>query len=111
MTLVYRSTVGRRLTVSEGDGNISELSGAGGMSFVQSGTGARTDETMQEKARQIIHVEDFKNDDGTAYAGDGIQDDTTAFSRARTAAVGRTLHITGTPLISSAISLTTMQHW
>ena len=26
MTLVYRSTVGRRLTVSEGDGNISDLS-------------------------------------------------------------------------------------
>jgi hypothetical protein len=92
-------------------GNAGANLGAALVGFVQSGTGARTDETMQEKARQIIHVEDFKNDDGTAYAGDGVQDDTTAFSRARTAAVGRTLHITGTPLISSAISLTDMQHW
>jgi hypothetical protein len=31
MTLVYRSTVGRRLTVSEGDGNISDLSASIGV--------------------------------------------------------------------------------
>lgn len=39
MTLVYRSTIGRRLTVSEGDGNISELSGSAGITFLPSGTG------------------------------------------------------------------------
>lgn len=57
MTLVYRSTVGRRLTVSEGDGNISELSSSAGISFLQSGS--VTTRTVQEKLRDFISVKDF----------------------------------------------------
>src|SRR3990167_2166114 len=58
MTLVYRSTVGRRLTVSEGDGNISELSGAAGISFLQVGTGAQT-ETVENALRRFVHTAQY----------------------------------------------------
>ena len=58
MTLVYRSTVGRRLTVVEADGNISHLSGAAGVEFLQSGTGAIAT-TVQDKDRRRVDVLDF----------------------------------------------------
>ena len=57
MTLTYRSTAGRRLTVTEGDNNIYELSQSSGISFLQSGIGAIATD-MQTKARESFSVMD-----------------------------------------------------
>ena len=58
MTLTYRSTAGRRLTVTEGDNNIYELSQSSGISFLQSGTGAIA-EVVQTTLRRWKWVEQF----------------------------------------------------
>ena len=55
MTLTYRSTAGRRLTVTEGDNNIYELSQSSGISFLQSGSGAIA-QTVQQKLR-IVQID------------------------------------------------------
>ena len=75
MTLTYRSTAGRRLTVTEGDGNIAHLAAADGITFVQSGTGAIA-RTAQAKMREIVSVTDF------GATGDGSTDDTAAIQAA-----------------------------
>ena len=44
--------------------------------------------------------------------GDGVTDDTAAFNLARTAALGGgVLYIVGTPLISSALTISSREHW
>ena len=43
--------------------------------------------------------------------GDGVADDTAAFNLARQAALGKQLNISGTPLISSLLSITQKECW
>lgn len=91
---------------------LSESTGSSLVGFVQSGSGARTDQTMQEKGRQVVALADFKNDDGTAYAGDGTQDDTDALLAARTAAgVGGTVIFTGTCKYNASFAPLSRQRW
>lgn len=83
------------------DGNVqlSDLAapaGAGLVGFQQSGAGAVA-RTMQDKAREVVSVKDF------GAVGDGVTDDTAAFSAA--AATGRTVRVpSGTWLLASATS-------
>ena len=61
MTLTYRSTAGRRLTVTEGDGNIAHLANASGIDFLQSGTGA-IDGTVQGALRLFVHTSQYSTE-------------------------------------------------
>ena len=106
MTLTYRSTAGRRLTVTEGDGNIAHLAAADGITFVQSGTGA-TATRVQTKIRNAVAV-DVKSDFGAV--GDGVTDDTAAIQAAfdsfTSATGGGLVYIPpGTYLVSSTLIL------
>lgn len=77
------------------------------ISFTQSGSDPAT-RTMQGKARDKLSVRDFKNDDGTAVAGDAVQDDTTGVLAAFTEAVAqdKALDFDGANcLISTAIAI------
>jgi hypothetical protein len=66
--------------------------------FTPSGTGA-TARTAQAKLRDVFHIKDF------GAVCDGVTDDTTACSNAITAAASGTLIWTGTPLISSSLTI------
>ena len=60
-----------------------------------------------ERVYETINVKKF------GVKGDGTTDDTTAFNAARAQALAdkRTLHIIGTPLITSALTITTRESW
>ena len=94
MTLTYRSTAGRRLTVTEGDNNIYELSQSSGISFLQSGTGAIA-RTVQGKERDTLSVFDFMSTTEIAdvQAGTKAVNVSTAIAAAITAADGKLLYI------------------
>jgi len=105
MTLTVRSasvtgatTAARALTHAEMDENWNHVA-----NFTQSGT-APLSRSTQEKGRDIVSTADFCD-------GGGTVDDTTQFNNARNAALGKTLYITGTPLISSALTISTKEHW
>ena len=96
----------KELTTYDASSAVTESSN---VTFLQSGTGARA-QTMQEKCRQVFHVKDFKNTDGTDYAGNGTQDDTSSINRAITAAGSGTLYWSGTPKITSGITIEQGKH-
>ena len=100
MTLTYRSTAGRRLTVTEGDGNIAHLAAADGITFVQSGT-APISRTMQAKGRETASA---KDDIGETYGAD----DTTAFQQRITdeaSSTGREILVNAGTLITTGVTL------
>ena len=80
MTLVYRSTVGRRLTVSEGDGNISHLASGSVISVKQAPFNA---------------------------VGDGVTDDTAAIAAALATGARRVIFPEGYTFITQGLSVST----
>ena len=78
--------------------------GAALVGFLQSGTGAVA-ETTEAALRRLVWAAQF------GVVGNGTTDDTTNFNKARTAALGKILYITGTPLISAALVVSTKEHW
>src|SRR3990167_7639439 len=78
------------------------VDGAEYLKFVQSGT-APLSQTMQDKARKIIHASDYTGWDAT-----GVSDSTTALTNAIAAAVAAgydTVRVNGTPIFNSNINL------
>jgi hypothetical protein len=67
--------------------DLSASSGSSLVGFIQAGTGAVA-RTMQEKAREIVSVTDFKNDDET-WVDPGEPDNTTGFATAKAAIIAR----------------------
>jgi hypothetical protein len=76
------------------------------VNFLQAGTSA-VERTVQSKLRDVVSVKDF------GAVCDGIADDTAEIIAADAAArsAGKPLLISGTPLISSTITLSAKTHW
>lgn len=113
MTLTVRSssvtgatTAGRELTYAEMDANWAHVIQASNQNFTPSGTGGIT-EPVSTSLNRLVFASWY------GVTGDGVTDDTTAFNNARTRAraIKARLVITGTPLISSALTISTKEHW
>lgn len=74
--------------------------------FSQSGTGA-SQRAVEEKLREFVSVKDFKNDDDTPVAGDGVQDDSTGIQAAiDSVATGGTVYFPpGTYYVGSSLDV------
>jgi hypothetical protein len=75
--------------------SLASSSGSSLVGFLQAGTGAQL-RTVQSKLRDVVSVKDF------GAVGDGIVDDTLAFTDARTASSGRYYVPDGTYLVASS---------
>lgn len=86
--------------------NTSPVLGSSLVGYLPAGTGA-VGTTVQAKLRDVVSTKDF------GVVGDGTADDTTAFNAARAAArtAGLPLLIFGTPKITSALTISTKEHW
>ena len=86
------------VTVTAGDTNLVTVTAAGGLEFLQTGTGA-VKRTVDSKLKEIVSVEDF------GATGNGSTDDTTAIQ----AALAASKHVVfpeGTYLISNKLDVT-----
>ena len=75
--------------------SLASSSGSSLVGFLQAGTGAQL-RTVQSKLRDVVSVQDF------GAVGDGVVDDTLAFTDARTASSGRYYVPDGTYLVASS---------
>jgi hypothetical protein len=87
-----------KVTVTEGDTDLVTVTAAGGLEFLQTGTGA-VKRTVDLKLKEIVSVEDF------GATGDGSTDDTTAI-QAALAASKHVVFPAGTYLISDKLDVT-----
>jgi len=79
------------------------VAGASLVGFLQAGTGAAA-RTVQSKERDIYHIKDY------GAVCDGVADDTTAVNNSLVAAGSGTLIWTGTPLLTSGITISKGNH-